>query len=67
VRRHGDQLARSEALAQAATVAWHRGARPAADPGVERACTRLDALSESWQRLGVGETMSVSRSPRRSR
>jgi hypothetical protein len=67
VRQYGDQLARSEALAQAATVAWHRGARPAADPGVERACARLDALSESWQRLGVGETMSVSWPPRRSR
>ena len=59
VRQYGDQLARSESLAQAATVARHRGARPA--------CARLDALSESWQRLGVGETMSVSWPPRRSR
>ena len=63
VRAHGADLARSERLTFAVTMSWRRGERPAADREVERACGRLDRLSETWRALAVGETMRVPWAP----
>ena len=60
LKDHREDLVRSETLAQRVTVAWLKGARPARDPDVERACVRLDGLSARWTSLAVGESMTVA-------
>lgn len=57
--QHGDDLKRSEALAQGVTIAFKRGDRPADDPEVERVCALLDELSARWRELRVGQSMTV--------
>ena len=60
VRENRVDLAHSEQLVYRCMRTWRGGDRLAADGKIEQVCTSFDAVSERWQKLAVGESITLA-------